>query len=442
MTTGNPISPAPVYRRAFQDIHDWVVDGVEPAEDVYLDGQFVPMMPYEPVLDDDGNQLGGLRLPHMPRDDGSGAPLGVYGSLNPDYGPPWEDSNPAMRNVGTFEPFSKVELLERYPDRETYVEKVTAAADAVLAEGYILQEDRDLYVSLAEAADYTLPEVPAPEDDDGAATSLCGHGCQPTPMNEPEGGQLRIELVRSYRDATEVRSFAWFASNQAPETRPWPRPPAEWDIEDGPTLCKRVADGEYFPNGRAESRIYLDAGSTVTLTHEDGDLVLNKQEAVEDWSNNVLHEIVYTQDFDPLTVPLDAWFGIETAGSSEMAAMSIENGLHLPATYDVLFPNMRDRVYLRSDRDLPVVWNYSGSRQQFNYAFVSFSDVIGPVYFCIGPQSGQMTIPSSVIADIPRAGLMVHGVLNHNAIATEEGRTLHFVGANCEEAEYTVDAAL
>jgi hypothetical protein len=51
--------------------------------------------------------------------------------------------------AGTFDPFSSEELARRYPDDDTYVRLVAKAADALLADGYILAEDRDAYVKQA-----------------------------------------------------------------------------------------------------------------------------------------------------------------------------------------------------------------------------------------------------------------------------------------------------
>jgi hypothetical protein len=51
---------------------------------------------------------------------------------------------------GSFEPFSAEELKARYLSREAYVELVSKAAAALLADRLILQEDYDAYVRSAE----------------------------------------------------------------------------------------------------------------------------------------------------------------------------------------------------------------------------------------------------------------------------------------------------
>ena len=153
----NPVEPAPVFRAAFRNLKLWTTEGTAPPPSKFLEGEVIPdgeelagVMITD--LDEDGNALGGLKLPHMEQViDGevAGAPLGVYTGLNPDTDP----DDPTAGFVlfgGTFTPFDEAELRERYPDHETYVNRVTRAADYLLDRGYILEEDRDAYVLEAE----------------------------------------------------------------------------------------------------------------------------------------------------------------------------------------------------------------------------------------------------------------------------------------------------
>jgi hypothetical protein len=153
----NPADPAPVFRAAFHNLKLWTTEGTAPPPSKFLEGELIPEG--EELagvlitdLDEDGNALGGLRLPHMEQvidGEEAGAPLGTYTGLNPDADP----DDPTAGYVffgGTFTPFDEAELRERYPDHETYVSRVTRAADYLLDRGYILQEDRDAYVLEAE----------------------------------------------------------------------------------------------------------------------------------------------------------------------------------------------------------------------------------------------------------------------------------------------------
>jgi hypothetical protein len=93
--------------------------------------------------DKDGNALGGLRLPHI------AAPLGIYEGL--DYA--FKDSNGFFLIGGRYRPFSREELADRYPTRESYVELVAAAASDLVTTRYLLQEDATAYVEAAKQAE-------------------------------------------------------------------------------------------------------------------------------------------------------------------------------------------------------------------------------------------------------------------------------------------------
>ena len=144
----NPVDPRPVFRAAFHNLALWATEGTPAPPSTFLEGTIGEEGDFTPSLDDNGNALGGLRLPHLEQViDGevAGAPLGTYAGLHP-VGP----DELLVWIAGTFAPFSDEELAQRYPDHETYVNRVTRAADYLLERGYILEEDRDAYVAEAE----------------------------------------------------------------------------------------------------------------------------------------------------------------------------------------------------------------------------------------------------------------------------------------------------
>jgi hypothetical protein len=82
----------------------------------------------------------------LPSGERAGAPLGVYGGLDPAYLEPF---NLFAWLGGTFAPFSAQELSTRYPRQEVYVQLVRNAAAALLAERFVLQEDYEAYLQAA-----------------------------------------------------------------------------------------------------------------------------------------------------------------------------------------------------------------------------------------------------------------------------------------------------
>jgi hypothetical protein len=149
-TRQNPISFRPVYKAMLRNLVEWIVAGTAPPDSRYIEGTVDREGQFPFATDADGNVIGGVRLPHMPavlpNGERAGAPLGVYGGLDPDY------LNP--RNVwallgGTFAPFSAQELAARYPSSEAYVQLISNAAAALLADRFLLQEDYDAYLQAA-----------------------------------------------------------------------------------------------------------------------------------------------------------------------------------------------------------------------------------------------------------------------------------------------------
>lgn len=113
-----------------------------------------PVQPYPtivPAVDVDGNEVAGLRLPHL------AVPLGTYTGTNVYKDFPSE----LCDRDGTFIPFARtradrertgdprLSLEERYGTRDAYVAKVKAAADALVAARLILDEDAARYVAAA-----------------------------------------------------------------------------------------------------------------------------------------------------------------------------------------------------------------------------------------------------------------------------------------------------
>jgi hypothetical protein len=156
-TRQNPANLAPAQRAVIANLVAWIRHGDEPPPSKFIEGTLLPDDSFVPDRDDDGNALGGLRLPHMPSvlcDDESsdesncraaGAPLGTYTGLETNV-PDQVGTNRFVMWGGTFEPFTPEELKERYGTRGNYVRLVRRAAQELREQGYILQEDYRKYV--------------------------------------------------------------------------------------------------------------------------------------------------------------------------------------------------------------------------------------------------------------------------------------------------------
>jgi hypothetical protein len=149
-TGQNPVSFRPVFKAMLRNLVDWIETGKEPPPPRYIEGKIGSDGRFHLATDADGNVEGGVRLPHMPtvlsNGERVGAPLGVYGGLDPDY---YEPFNVYPWLGGTFEPFSEQELKKRYASDDAYFELVEKAAAALLAERFILEEDYEAYLASA-----------------------------------------------------------------------------------------------------------------------------------------------------------------------------------------------------------------------------------------------------------------------------------------------------
>jgi hypothetical protein len=87
-----------------------------------------------PQVDADGNDIGGIKTPQV------AVPLAVHTGWNlrnPAIGSPEE----LFSMVGSYFPFPKQKVIERYHDRAAYLGKIRAAAKKLASERYVLESD-------------------------------------------------------------------------------------------------------------------------------------------------------------------------------------------------------------------------------------------------------------------------------------------------------------
>jgi hypothetical protein len=114
----------------------------------------VPYVTFVSAVDQDGNEVAGIRLPDLT------VPLATYCGWNPrhpDQGAPEQ----TLRMLGSTLPFpsasgarqksgdSRLSIAERYASKEAYLEQVKKAAEALIAERFLLPADLDAIVQRA-----------------------------------------------------------------------------------------------------------------------------------------------------------------------------------------------------------------------------------------------------------------------------------------------------
>lgn len=138
---GVPINDGPLHvvaKAAFRALHEWVVRRREPqaAPRLEVTAGASPAI----VRDSDGIAQGGIRTPpvDVPAQVLSGAP-GPNGDL-------------LCLLLGSTRPLSESRLAEIYPSRADYRQRYAVAADAVIAAGHVLAEDREALLGFARPA--------------------------------------------------------------------------------------------------------------------------------------------------------------------------------------------------------------------------------------------------------------------------------------------------
>ena len=107
-----------------------------------------PYVTYVPAVDRDGNEAAGIRLPDLT------VPLATYCGWNPRH-PEQGAPEQSLRMLGSTLPFPptprtrqrsgdpRPSIAERYASKETYLEQVKKAAEALVAERFLLPADLD-----------------------------------------------------------------------------------------------------------------------------------------------------------------------------------------------------------------------------------------------------------------------------------------------------------
>ncbi|MBX3023410.1 hypothetical protein KF840_00730 [bacterium] len=136
---GLPINAGPLHlvaKAALRSLDDWVRTGTPPAVGPRL--ELTATTPAQVARDSDAIALGGIRTPpvDVPVEVLSGVP-----------GP-----NPALLCIllGSTTPLSPERLAALYPSSEDYSRRYEAAADATIAAGFVLADDRDALLGFAD----------------------------------------------------------------------------------------------------------------------------------------------------------------------------------------------------------------------------------------------------------------------------------------------------
>ena len=180
---------APVIRAMVEHLREWIEAGSAPPPSVFLKGRVARLaaplfsaaswggdtrLAFVTTLGEDGNALGGVRLPHVRTTLPSGVrvrgPLGLYRGTECGNDPTDStyilscglsgDVNIYNMAGGTFTPYPQVDVRlcnGFYPTHQSYTDAITEAAEYAVAQRWILPEEADSIVAGAEQKALEFP---------------------------------------------------------------------------------------------------------------------------------------------------------------------------------------------------------------------------------------------------------------------------------------------
>jgi hypothetical protein len=106
-------------------------------------------------VDENGNETGGIRIPHVE------FPIGTHTGFNPRHTETGGNGQ-ILEYIGSTWPFPRDRIIDTYGTRDGYLEAIRRAAENLVAERYLLEEDVITCIDLAASSWDTIID---PRDD-------------------------------------------------------------------------------------------------------------------------------------------------------------------------------------------------------------------------------------------------------------------------------------
>jgi hypothetical protein len=285
--------------------------------------------------------------------------------------------------------------------------------------------------------DSTVP----PGDDTPDAMQPCGGHGQPECTGDQaeylkhNGGEIRLEYVTAQNGTLQIILYAFFLSSQMPDGIPYPI--------DGTSNVLASVNSTNPGMEVNDSRVYMDVGDTVTLSHKEQTITLNRYTNIAD-KRGLIMDIGYAVDgaskgtVDPNMILPGAEYTIAIGGVVQPYKLKLPTPWQTMAGNVVFALNATTNLTKGTD----ISWQYDFVDEPYNMgALLVFagnnSAGVKESWLTIGGATGKIDIPGTTMATFPASGTLQGAVIVHQKLNVN-GRVLDVIGVNCKQTPYVI----
>ncbi|MBK8262954.1 MAG: hypothetical protein IPK80_16655 [Nannocystis sp.] len=261
-----------------------------------------------------------------------------------------------------------------------------------------------------------------------------GAACHGIGFDAPEGGEIRVEYVRT-PVAEYSRGVAFFKSSQTPESTPFPVIKTASE-----RVCNDLFAAPMWPTAPLEASRYLDVGE-LSVTGGGRTIPLTRSTDYTDFLGRT-HAVAYHFLDSTTMIAPSALYDVVMTGSDESAAATWAAQLGVPAQFDLIAPQLPLTLQIPRDSDLAITWEQPPQTiGQAVLGLVAFQDEAGALsHLCVTEAADDgFTVPKDVLAAVPPRGTLLRGHTTHELREFPGGRRFDVIGTWCYATPYELE---
>lgn len=258
-----------------------------------------------------------------------------------------------------------------------------------------------------------------------------GVECHAVGFDSPEGGEIRVEYVRT-PTAEFSRGVAFFKASQTPESAPFL---AIGAASEG--LCNDLTLTPRWPTAPHEAATYLDVGA-LSITGGGRTFPLTKTENYTDFLGRV-HGVAYHFMDTTTMISPSTLYDVVASGGAGVAAFQWPAALGVPEQFALGSPALPLTLAIPRGEDLVITWEDPlETIGQDVLGLVAFQDADGALtQICVTAEDlDGFTVPRDILAKIPEKGTLLRGHTTHVLREFPDGRRFDIIGTWCYATNY------